>query len=183
MSSISGSMSAGAMSPADRMQLALQSAVAAGTVNAADQNALSSAISDIGGALKPGGSPAANASAGGIQSKLSSLVDQEVSDGKLTTDQATELKQVFAQAMQKMGSHHHHAKRANDGDADDITSTTTDQTSTASTTGSSTSGNPIDTLISLLKQVEQAAASATNYTANGTSAGSLASSLLVDGQA
>ncbi|NIJ08965.1 polyhydroxyalkanoate synthesis regulator phasin [Sphingomonas vulcanisoli] len=191
MTSISGSMS-----PSDRIQQMLQSAVTSGTVKTADQGALSGAITDIDTALQSGGPSSTALTPSSMKSKVDGLVDQEVKDGKLTSDQADELKQLFAKATQGAGHHHgHHVKASGDSSAiDDITSTDTDPTSltatgtsaSSSSTGSSNTDSltaSIENLITALKQLETATSSATNYTASGTSAGSLTQNLLVNATA
>ena len=135
MTSISNNSAA--MSPADRMQLALQAAVSAGTVKSTDQSALSSALTNIDTSLQSGSPPAPGTDPASIKTKVSSLIDDQVSSGTLTDDQATELKQVFAQATAKMGGHggHHHMHvggSASSADPNDPTSST----------------NPIDALFS-----------------------------------
>jgi hypothetical protein len=117
-----------AMSPADRMQLALQAAVSAGTVKSTDQSALSTALTNIDTSLQSATPPAPGTDPASIKDKVGSLIDDQVSNGTLTGDQATELKQVFAQASHKMGGGHHHHVHAGSSDP------------------SSSSTNPIDSL-------------------------------------
>src|SRR4029078_9593931 len=68
-----------------------------------DQSALSSALTDIDSALQAGRSsdqPSGNRpSAGDLKSKIDDLIQSEVSSGKLTSDQATELQGVFKAAF------------------------------------------------------------------------------------
>jgi hypothetical protein len=183
MTSISGSMS-----PADRIQLALQSAVSAGTVKSTDQGALSSALTDIGAAMKSSAQSGSPTDPGTMKDKVNSLIDNEVSDGKLTTDQATELKQVFAQATQKMGGHHHHMHVSSSSSSSDSGtsdgSTSSDPLSLltgASGTGSTDSTqSAIDGLMTFLQQLGQNVSG--NYGANGTAnpAASTAASMLFD---
>lgn len=203
MTSISGSMSiASMMSPSDRMKLQLQAAVSAGTVSSADQSALGSALDDIDSAMKAGGPPAAGTDPSSMKTKVDSLVDQEVTDGKLTSDQATELKQLFGAAqggpggMQSAdagdasvdsvdgtqgikGAHRHHGgpppPPPSDDDSSDTTSTTASSTDTTKAA--------IEQLISFLKQLETATSSATTYASSGASTGSSVSSVLVDANA
>ena len=182
MTSLSGSMSAPRLSPNERMQQMLQSAVSAGTVKTADQSALSGALDDIDAALKSGAS-ASHMEPGGIKTKIDGLIDQEVSNGKLTDDQATELKQVFADAAQKMGGAHHHGGPKGPPPSDDVTSTDGSTDPTAASLSADDAKNAIDTLIGFLKQLEDKMSSSTNYTSNGTSSGSGLSSLLVDAKA
>ena len=106
MTSISSLASSQRPSPLDRLQAELASEVSAGTVSSFDSDALSSAIKDIDSSLKSDG--AASAVAGGtrpspndIKSKIDELIASQVSDGKQTSDQASELKNVFAQTFAK----------------------------------------------------------------------------------
>jgi len=101
MSSIAATTLSQSFSPLSRLQNELQSEVSSGAISADDQSALSSALNDIDSALKAqaptdGSRPAP----GDIKSKIDDLIAKEVSDGKLTSDQADELKNVFAQAFQ-----------------------------------------------------------------------------------
>ena len=96
------SLGAGQMSsPLSRLQSELTSQVSAGAISSGDQSALSSALTDIDSALRgqgaQGGPPP---SPDEMQSKLNSLIENEVKSGKLTSDQAGELKDVFAKAFQ-----------------------------------------------------------------------------------
>lgn len=87
-------------SPLSRLQNELASEVSAGTISSSDQSALSTALTDIDSALKSertaGGQPPPRAD---MQSKINGLISDEVSNGKLTSAQADELKSVFANAF------------------------------------------------------------------------------------
>jgi polyhydroxyalkanoate synthesis regulator phasin len=171
------------MSPSDRMKLALQSAVSAGSVKSSDQSALSSALDDIDAAMKASGPPTAGTSPTAMKTKVDGLVDQEVTDGKLTADQATELKSVFAQAASKMGHHHGGPPPSDDSDDDSDNPlnlnamSTTSGTSTADTTKAA-----IDQLMAFLQKLEQSVSSSSTYGSKGTSTASTStsSSMLID---
>src|SRR6201999_3509348 len=72
-----------------------------------DQSALSSALGDINSSLQSGGAdgssgagtPSSNSAPGDIKSKIDNLIAGEVSSGKLTAQQATELQGVFQNAF------------------------------------------------------------------------------------
>jgi len=102
MSSIgSATASQQSFSPLKMLQTELASEVKAGTVSSADQSALSTALDDIDKAMqssKP--SAGSRPSPDEMKSKIDSLISDEVSSGKLTSDQADELKGVFAKAFQ-----------------------------------------------------------------------------------
>lgn len=102
MSSIgSATASQQSFSPLKMLQTELASEVKAGTINSADQSALSSALDDIDQAMqssKP--SAGSRPSPDEMKSKIEGLIDDQVSSGKLTSDQAEELKGVFAKGLQ-----------------------------------------------------------------------------------
>lgn len=102
MSSIgSATVSQQSFSPLKMLQTELASEVKAGTIGSADQSALSSALDDIDQAMqssKP--SAGSRPSPDEMKSKIDGLISNEVSSGKLTSDQADELKGVFAKAFQ-----------------------------------------------------------------------------------
>ena len=97
MTSISGSFSTQRPSPRDMMQDRLTDAISSGSISASDKDALTSALDDIDKSL-----PSQAAAGTGrpdpkaMKAKIDSLIDQEVKSGKLTDDQASELKQLFA---------------------------------------------------------------------------------------
>jgi hypothetical protein len=108
MTSISAASSSNYQSPLQKLQDELQSEVDSGAINSSDQAALSSALTDINASLQSGSAsdPAsgANASPGDLKSKIDNLIAGEVSSGKLTSDQATELQGVFKAAFASGGA-------------------------------------------------------------------------------
>ena len=103
MTSISALSSPSYQSPLQKLQDELQSEVNSGAISSSDQSALSSALNDIDSSLQSGQADASsgstNSSPGDLKSKIDSLIANEVSSGKLTSDQATELQGVFKQAF------------------------------------------------------------------------------------
>ena len=107
MTSISATSNNNYLSPLQLLQNELQSEVSSGTISSSDQSALSSALTDINSALQSGSSSASSSSAssstnsspGDLQSKINTLIAGEVSSGKLTSAQATELQGVFTAAF------------------------------------------------------------------------------------
>lgn len=93
MTSISGSTS-----PLARMQASLSSAISAGTIASSDQDALSSALTAIDKSMK------SERSKGNPKEKIDGLIDAQVSAGSLTSDQASELKDLFASNAPKGGA-------------------------------------------------------------------------------
>ncbi len=100
MTSISSAI-AQQFSPLSRLQDELASEISAGTISSDDQSALNSALTDIDSAMKSGraSSDGAPPSPDAMKAKIDGLIDGEVKDGRLTSAQAAELKNVFAQAF------------------------------------------------------------------------------------
>jgi hypothetical protein len=177
MTSISALSSTSYQSPLQKLQDELQSEVNSGAISSSDQGALSSALNDIDSALQSGqadaSSASANASPGDLKSKIDTLIANEVSSGKLTSDQATELqgvfKQAFAQGDGASGAtggaghahHGHHGGHGGPPPADD--SSTTD-----GTTSTSSASDILQQFLQAL-QSSQSAASPSSYGATGVS--------------
>jgi hypothetical protein len=88
-------------SPRELLQNELLSEVSSGAISTDDQDALSAALDDIDSTLRsqrpePG---SARPSPSEMKSKIDDLIATEVQNGKLTSDQAEELKNVFANAF------------------------------------------------------------------------------------
>src|SRR6266568_122367 len=92
-------------SPRDLLQNELTQEVSAGTISTGDQDALSSALDSIDSSLQSqrdtDRASGTRPSPGDLKSKVDDLIASQVSDGKLTSDQATELKNVFQNAFAK----------------------------------------------------------------------------------
>lgn len=103
MTAISATSGSNYLSPLQLLQNELQAEVSSGAINSSDQGALSSALTDINSSLQSSGpsnsTSGTHASPGDLQSKIDTLIAGEVSSGKLTSDQATELQGVFAAAF------------------------------------------------------------------------------------
>jgi hypothetical protein len=185
MTSISAISSSNYQSPLQKLQDELQAEINSGTIGSSDQDALSSALTDIDSSLQ---SSRASDSAGGtrpspgdLKSKIDDLIAGEVSSGKLTSDQATELQGVFKAAFAN-----------GPGGADcgqDGPPPTDSASSTDSTSSSSGASSAADILQQFLQSLQQSlsASSSTSYSATGSSstasnASSSFSALLIDYQ-
>jgi hypothetical protein len=179
------------LSPLQQLQATLQSEVNSGAISSSDQGALSSALTDINSSLQSGSgnAPASgtNLPPGDLKSKIDTLIAGEVSSGKLTNAQATELRGVFKDAFasgagapsetagpQAAGATHH-GHHGGPRTADTTSSTD-------STSGSSNTSPAPDILqkflLSLKNSLSSSSSSPSSYSANGTSA----SALLIDYQ-
>lgn len=165
-------------SPLDRLQNELTSEVSAGTISSSDQDALSGALNDIDTSLKSGGAasgtPGSPPAPGQVQSKIDDLISSEVQSGKLTSDQADELKGVFAKAFSGAsggahGAHHGHHAHGGGGpppssDTSDTDDTNTDPliaalTGTSSTDGTNSTGSSTDPLLAALNGTSSSSSS------------------------
>ncbi len=103
MTSISAASAQTYQSPLQKLQDELLSEVKSGAIKSSDQDALASALTDIDSAMQA--SRASDQASGtrpspdDLKSKIDDLIDGEVSSGKLTSDQATELQGIFKAAF------------------------------------------------------------------------------------
>jgi hypothetical protein len=197
MTSISAISSSNYQSPLQKLQDELQAEINSGTIGSSDQDALSSALTDIDSSLQ---SSRASDSAGGtrpspgdLKSKIDDLIAGEVSSGKLTSDQATELQGVFKAAFANGpggaggpdgagGAHGHHGGHGGPPPTDSASSTD----STSSSSGASSADDILQQFLQSLQE-SLSASSSTSYSATGSSstasnAGSSFSALLIDYQ-
>jgi hypothetical protein len=103
MTSISAASINTYQSPLQKLQNELLSEVNSGAISSSDKDALSAALTDIDSAMQA--SRASDQASGTrpspdeLKSKIDDLIAGEVSGGKLTSDQATELQGIFKAAF------------------------------------------------------------------------------------
>jgi hypothetical protein len=103
MTSISAASINTYQSPLQKLQDELLSEVNSGAISSSDKDALSAALTDIDSAMQA--SRASDQASGTrpspdeLKSKIDDLIAGEVSSGKLTSDQATELQGIFKAAF------------------------------------------------------------------------------------
>lgn len=156
--------------PLQSLQQQLTKNVSAGKVNSSDQSALSSALDEIDASLQ-----GSIQSVGGTEGKpskatIDDLIAKEVSSGKLTSDQASQLQGVF-------GSFARDENTLSNGTGlsfSDLLSTNNDSSNTST---SSTSSDLSDILKDFLKSLQNSSVS--GYSAAGTTSTSV-TALLVD---
>src|SRR5262249_17510436 len=151
-------------SPLQKLQDELQSEVSSGAISSSDQAALSSALDDIDSALQSSKasdqSSGTRPSPGDLQSKIDDLIAGEVSSGKLTSDQATELQGVFKAAF---ANGPQGGPQGAGGPPPADGTSTTGSTSDASSSGSSSTSTTDDILKEFL-QLLQSSLSASSST-------------------
>jgi hypothetical protein len=99
MTSISAASAQNYQSPLQKLQDELLSEVKSGAIKSSDQDALASALTDIDSAMQASRASGTRPSPADLKSKIDDLINGEVSSGKLTSDQATELQGVFKAAF------------------------------------------------------------------------------------
>jgi hypothetical protein len=191
-----GTGAAGYLSPLDRLQNELQSEVSSGAISSTDQSALSTALDDIDQSLKADRSSGSQASGppspDQIKSKINDLINGEVQNGTLTSAQATELQNVFANAFAKGGpggagghhGHHHDSDSGSTGSSDSSSSAATTLLSAIGSNSSDGTSSSTDSTTSLIQQflqsLQDSLQQGTGYSANGNSAGSSTNALVID---
>ena len=182
MTSISAASAQTYQSPLQKLQDALLSEVKSGAIKSSDQDALASALTDIDSAMQ---SSRASDQASGtrpspadLKSKIDDLINGEVSSGKLTSDQATELQGIFKAAFANGPGGAGGPPPGGPPPADGASSS--DDTSSSTTSIE-------DILKQFLQSLQESlsASSSTSYGATGTSSASSSgsfSALLIDYQ-
>ena len=175
-------------SPLQKLQDELLSEVNSGAVSSSDQDALSAALTDIDSSVQASRTSdqasGTRPSPSDLKSKIDDLINGEVSSGKLTSDQATELQGVFKAAFAKgPGGAHGHGGHGGPGGAGGPPPS--DSSSSSDDTSSSTTS--IDDIMKQFLQSMQeslSASSPASYGSTGTtsSAGASFSALLIDYQ-
>ena len=194
MTSISAASAQTRQSPLQKLQDELLSEVQSGAIKSSDQDALTSALTDIDSAMK---ASRASDQAGGtrpspdqLKSKIDDLIAGEVSSGKLTSDQATELQGVFKAAFAKGsgGPGGPGGPRGAGGPPPGGPPPSGDASSSDDTSSSSSSTSIDDILKQFLESLQESlsASSSTSYGATGTTSSSSSSAsfsaLLIDYQ-
>lgn len=82
-------------SPRDRLQHKLEDAISGGKIKAADKDALSGALDDIDKSMQQAAKSDTGKSPADMVARLKSLIDDKVKAGKLTENQAAELRALF----------------------------------------------------------------------------------------
>ena len=191
MTSISAASAQTYQSPLQKLQDELQSEVNSGAISSSDKDALASALTDIDSAMQASrASDQANGtrpSHADLKSKIDDLINNEVSSGKLTSDQATELQGVFKAAFANGpgGAGGHGGPRGAGDPPPGGSPPSGDASSSDDTSSSSTSID--DILKQFLQSLQESlsASSSTSYGATGTTSSSSSASfsaLLIDYQ-
>jgi hypothetical protein len=126
-------------SPLDHMKSVLSDEVSSGSIAESDESALSSALDSIDESLKSDAESSSSSSTSSsstktdMKSKIEGLIDDQVTSGTLTDDQASELKKLFTDTAPKQGA----GAGAPPPPPDDASSSTSTSSSSSSTTTTS----------------------------------------------
>jgi len=190
MTSISAASINSYQSPLQRLQDELQSEVNSGAISSSDQDALASALTDIDSAMQASRASdqasGTRPSPGDLKSKIDDLIDSQVSSGKLTSDQATELQGIFKAAFANgPGGAHGPGGPGGAGGPPPGPPPSDDSSSTGSSDDSSGTSSISDILKQFLEalQKSQSASESNSYSATGgSSATGSFTALLIDYQ-
>jgi hypothetical protein len=171
-------------SPLDHMKSVLSDEVSSGSIDESDESALSSALESIDESLKSDAESSSSSSTSSsstktdMKSKIEGLIDDQVTSGTLTDDQASELKKLFSDASPKQGE----GAGAPPPPPDDASSSTSTSTSSTSTTDSTSTDDSTSSALSDFLAALKSQQSGSTYGSNGglTSA---SSSLVLDTEA
>lgn len=191
MSTISASSATVHTSPKQRILDTIATQAKSGQISSTDQTALTSAVDDIDSALT-GGSMASTTSTtqrlspSDLTSRVDDLIAKEVSNGTLTSDQATTLKSVFAQGRKDGGGGVGAPGGVGGpstglppgGDASSNGSTTTTGASDDAS-GTATTSSASDLLASFIKQLQSTQTQSSAYSSGGSQGGSKLSSAIL----
>ena len=184
MTSISAASVQSYQSPLQKLQNELLSEVKSGAISSADQDALSAALTDIDSAMQA--SRASDQASGtrpspeDLKSKIDDLIVDQVSSGKLTSDQATELQGIFEAAFANgPGGAGGPPPGGPGGPPPSDGALSNDDTSSTSSTSTSVE----DVLKQFLELLKESQASSASYGATGTASTTASfSALLIDYQ-
>jgi uncharacterized membrane protein YdfJ with MMPL/SSD domain len=180
----------GHVSPRDRLQSELTSEISAGSINATDQAALSAAIDEIDSSLKSAGETARKSgstrpSPDEMKSKISDLIAEQVSAGKLTSEQAEELSNIFEQTLAGgaggpppgggPGGPGGPGGAGGAGETEDAD----DSSSTSSTSSTSTDDDIMKLLTDFMKALQDKVSQNSGYSSNGQTS-SVSASLIIN---
>lgn len=196
MSTIPASSASVHSSPKQRILDTIASQAKSGKISGTDQTALASAVDDIDGALTAGATASTSStsqplSPSDLKSRVDDLIANEVSNGTLTSDQATTLKSVFAQGGKGGGGHGGVGGPAGAGgpppgpppsgdeSSDDPTASSGTSSADGSSSTASTTSSASDLLASFIKQLQSTQNQASAYSSSGSNGGSKLSSAIL----
>lgn len=184
------------LSPRAQMNARISSAASAGEISATDKTALTTALDSIDSTLSSAGT--ASGSGTSMKDRIDSLIEQQVSKGTLTDDQAAELKTLFAQGAPgngpPPGGNDQSASSdgvdvlsgaqgpggprgpggpppppPSDSDSDSDTDTASDSSSSATTNSTSSASDQLDSLIAFLENLRQSISASGTYGSTASS--------------
>lgn len=163
----------------NRLASAIDGEVSAGTISQTDATALSSALDSIDSSLSAergtaGSGTAARLDPAQMKDRIDGLIDDQVSGGTLTSDQAETLKSLFAEQGGRDGP----GGPGGAGGPPPGPPPGEDMTAEAAS-GTSADSSATDLLASFIQQL-QASQSGSSYAAGGTAGSAQASALLFD---
>lgn len=181
-----------------RMASAIQQQEASGALSSTDATALTNALSSIDSSLSSDTSSANSVTSGtsgssssdrldpsSAKDRIDSLISDQVSSGTLTSDQATELKNLFASPGKSVsgtdsGSNSDGPDGPPPGPPPAIGASGSPSDSTSSPPGSTSGSSSSDLLSTFIQQLQAAQSNGMGYASSGLTSSSQSSALLFD---
>ena len=167
----------------NRMASAIQQQEASGALSSTDADALTSALSSIDSSLSSASSSSTSSSRldpSSMKDRIDSLISDQVRSGTLTSDQASELKNLFASHGKSVSS----SSDSDSGESDGPQGPPppgpppgADASSSSSSTSGSSSAS--DLLSAFMQQLQAAQSNGSGYAASGQSSTAQSSSALL----
>jgi len=182
--------------PKTQMSDTISSALSAGTLSGTDATALTNALSSIDSSLSADRTASSTTSTpakldpSSMKDRIDSLISDQVSSGALTSDQATELKNLFSSHGRSTQTSD---AASNDGSLSGVgvpppgppgasgSGGTTDRASSATSSGSGAASTD-DLLSTFIQQLQSSQSGGAGYGAGGTNTSTHISALLFDFQ-
>jgi hypothetical protein len=174
MSSISAASSS-YLSPLQLLQQELKTEATSGTIASSDQDALSSALTAIDSSLTSDRSAGTKPpSKEEMDAKISDLIDTQVSAGNLTSEQASELKDLFSSTFSAQGA-------GGPPPGPPPSESESDSTSSTDATTSSSSSSDISKILQEFLQMlkDSQTSSSSSYSADGSNSSSTSAQALL----
>ena len=166
----------------NRMADAIQKQEASGALSSTDADALTSALSSIDSSLSSSSSSSTSTTRldpSSMKDRIDSLISDQVSSGTLTSDQASELKNLFASHGKSVTSSSSDSGSDTDGPQGPPPPGPPPGADASSSSSSGSTSSTSDLLSAFMQQLQAAQSSGTGYAASGQSSTAQSSSALL----
>jgi len=166
----------------NRMADAIQKQEASGALSSTDADALTSALSSIDSSLSSSSSSSTSTTRldpSSMKDRIDSLISDQVSSGTLTSDQASELKNLFASHGKSVTSSSSDSGSDTDGPQGPPPPGPPPGADASASSSSGSTSSTSDLLSAFMQQLQAAQSNGTGYAASGQSSTAQSSSALL----